>query len=340
MSEVSGVSGPGRPDIRTDAPETARAPSGLPIDTGRAEGAAPPPRSTPTLPPGPSRVDYGLAASAAGTMSHNVAFDASRVAALMMLLDAELQRSARDEQVQEIKAVADQSHAAADDIRASAKMALAGGVVSGAGQIASAGVSVGGGIKGMSLTSGAAATEAASVTPETVSGPEEGATPTGAAPEETEGAAGTAPGGADGTLAETGEAASGDTEVEEASGEDARDTVKDMADAKQKATATRLNHTLSQQLSARAQNIALVTEGVSKMTAATGELIKSALDYEARQKEAESKDDEARAEQLRSYLERTKGFADAMQKGAQDNLQIYQQVEDTETQTGKQIWRA
>lgn len=340
MSEVNDVPGPARTDVRIDpSPSASPATPNLPVDTGPVARVGPPPQSMPALPPSPSAIDYGLAASAANTISQNALFDVSHIAAVLMLIDSELRRNALDTQVEQIKSVADQTHAAAADIRESAKLALAGGVVSGASQIASAGISVGGGIKGMSLTSGAAATEAGTGAASASSGLEEPAS-TNATSDEPEGAPRTAAAAQELPVTDGEGTSPAESQVEETPGETTRETVKEMSAAKQKAAATRLDHTMSQQLSARAQNVALTTEGLAKMSSASGELIKSALDYESRQKEADSKDAEAKADELRAYLERTKGFADAMQKGAQDMLQIYQQVEDSGHQTRKQIWHA
>ena len=46
----------------------------------------------------------------------------------------------------------------------------------------------------------------------------------------------------------------------------------------------------------------------------------------------------ALAEERRAYLDRTKGFADSMQKGAQDMLQTFQQMEEGAHQTRKQVF--
>lgn len=290
------------------------------VDTGSVESAGPPPGGAPALPRGPVRIDPGPTGAAMGAMSDNIAVDFGTVAALMMQIDSELARAARDSEVAEVKAVASEMHASADDIRESAKLALAGGVVSGATQIASAGVSIGGGIQGMRLTSSSAAVEAGGVGGESTTAPEPASAPSvepGTTPEEAPGAGG---------------------DREALRGETADETVGDSSSAKRTMATRRLDHTLSQQLSARSQNVALMSEGLAKLSSSTGEMIKSALDYEARQKDADSKDAEARAEQKRAYLERTKGFADSMQKGAQDMLQLFGQMEESAQQTRRAVW--
>lgn len=337
MSEVTGTAGPSQARIETDRAEApAPVPPGPPIDTGRVESAGPPPATVPPLPPAPGAIDYGLAGDAMDAMARNVGVDFGRIAALMMQIDSELARAARDSQVSQIESVASEMHASADDIRASARMALAGGVVSGASQIASAGISIGGGIQGMRMTSPSAAVE--TVPAETVSAPEEPApTPTtrAAAASEAPGAATLEGVGTSGT----GESApSSETETGQVRAETTEETVKEASTSKQKMATRRLDHTLSQQLSARAQSITMLTEGLSKMTSAAGELVKSAMEYESKQSEADSKEDDARAEEQRAYLDRTKAFADSMQKGAQDMLQAFQQMEEGMHETNRAVW--
>ena len=324
MSDVSGVSGPSPVRIETDSSAASGAvASGPTIDTGRAAATGPAPPSRPLLPPPSHGIDYGLASSATQVMGDNVAVDFGHIAALMMEIDSELARAARDSQVEQIESVASQMHAAADDIRESAKMALAGGVVSGATQVASAGISIGGGIKGMSLTKSTAAMEPTMEPGEPLAPGAKGSAP----------AAGETVG-----VPESSQPAASETRAQQVRQQTTRDTVKDVSSSRQKGAATRLDQTLSQQLSARAQNVALMTEGLSKMTSATGEMIRSAMDYQSRQKDADSKEDEARADEQRAHLDRTKGFADSMQKGAQDMLQAFQQMEEGAHQTNKQIW--
>ena len=338
MTDVGGVSRPS--PNRIDAPSSqppGRVPSAPPVDVGRVDRTEPPPQSLATLPPGPQAIDYGQARSATQAMSDNVGFDFGRVAALMMQIDSELARAARDSQVAQIESVASQMHASADDIRESAKLALAGGVVSGATQIASAGISVGGGIKGMSLTSSSAASQAGAAAPEPAMGAANEPAPT-TGPEQPSGATPTAPTMEEAALPESSQTQAGQGGTQALRQETTQETVAESSSGRQKMATRNLDHTLSQQLSARSQNVALMSEGLSKLSSATGEMIKSALDYESRQKDADSKEAEALAEEQRAYLDRTKGFADAMQKGAQDMLQAYQQMEESVHQTNRAIW--
>ena len=338
MSDVSGVTGSPGTRIETGQPEAASAarPAAPPTDTGTVEAAGPPPQTEPPMPPASGAIDYGLAKTAAGTMADNVAVDFGHIAALMMQIDSELARAARDDQVAQIESVADEMHASADDIRASARMALIGGVISGAAQIGAAGMSMYGGFKGLQLTNSMPTAE-----PE-VSLPESEATGTAssksASTEEPESMAASAAAPEEASMPETGEPSASETETQQVREETTEESVKEVSTAKQKAAATRLDHTLSQQLSARAQSISLATQGLSQLTTSTGELIKSAMDYQSRMKDADSKEDEARAEEKRAYLDRTKGFADSMQKGAQDMLSMFQQMDESMHQTHKQVW--
>ena len=343
MSDVSGVSGSSGTRIETrptEAPSVARQ-ARPPTDTGTVEAAAPPPPVEPTIPPATGTINYGLAKSAAGTMGDYVGVDFGHIAALMMQIDSELARAARDSQVAEIESVAHEMHASAEDVRASARMALAGGLVSGGAQIGAAGMSLYGGIKGMKLTNSMPMVEPEVNAPEpTTAG---GTSLTGAPAEEPEPvtAGSGEPSAApleDIGMPEAGQPSATETRTGQVRAETTRETVKEVSAAKQKAAATRLDHTLSQQLSARAHSISLATQGLSQLTVATGDVIKTAMEYESRMKDADSKQADARAEEQRAYLDRTKGFADSMQKGAQDMLSMFQQMDDSMHQTHKQIW--
>ena len=330
MIDVGGVSGSYQVKVETEASEAATTARPVPatVDTEMPSAVSAPIASASELPPSQGPVDYGLAISAVATMSENVGVDFGRIAALMMMVDSELSRAARDSQVEQIEEVAAQMHESADDLRASAKMALVGGCVAGSMQIASAGITIAGGVKGMSLTSGSVAADAEgpSVSPEETSTTPDEETSTSTTPPQAElGSSGEEPAPEQGSAQETRQ-----KNVEELTEQETK--------AKQKAGTEDLDMTLSQQLSARAQNISLVTQGLSQVTSSTGEIIKSALDYESKLKEAKSKDDDAMAEKERAYMERTKAFADSMQKGAQDMVQVYQQMTDSMYQTSSQVW--
>lgn len=330
MNDIVGVSGSYQGKVETDPSEAAGTARPVPatVDTEVPPAVGMPIASASELPPSRGPIDYGLAISAVGTMSENVEVDFGHIAALMMMIDSELSRAARDSQVEQIEEVAAQMHKSADDLRASAKMALVGGCVAGSMQIASAGITVAGGVKGMSLTSGSAAAggEGQSVPlEETSTAPAEETSAPAASPGAELDAGPEEPAPAQGSAEETRQ-----ENVEEMTEQETR--------ARQKTTTADMDMTLSQQLSARAQNISLVTQGLSQVTSATGEIIKSALDYESKTKEARSKDDDATAEKERAYMERTKAFADSMQKGAQDMVQMYQQMTESMHQTSSQVW--
>ena len=330
MIDVGGVSGSHRVKVETDASEATSTtqPVSATVDTEVPSALGVRIASASELPPSQGPIDYGLAISAVGTMSENVGVDFGRIAALMMMIDSELSRAARDSQVEQIEEVAAQMHKSADDLRASAKMALVGGCVAGSMQIASAGITIAGGVKGMSLTSGTVAAEgegpSVPVEESSTAPAEETSTPAASPPAEL-GAGGEETAPAQGSAEETRQ-----ENVEEMTDQETR--------AKQRAATEDLDRTRSQQLSARAQNISLVTQGLSQVTSATGEIIKSALDYESKSQEARSKDDDAMAEEMRAYMERTKAFADSMQKGAQDMIQMYQQMTESMHQTTSQVW--
>ena len=331
MNDIGGVSGSYQAKVETGASEAASTagPVAATVDAGVPPAMGMPVASASELPPSRGPIDYGLAISAVGTMSENVGVDFGRIAALMMMIDSELSRAARDSQVEQIEDVAAQMHKSADDLRSAAKMALIGGCVAGSMQIASAGITIAGGVKGMSLTSGSAsaAGEVSSVPQEETS-----TTPT----EETSAPAASSQGERGAGVEE--EPASARAGAEDTRQENLEETTEQETRARRKAATADLDTAQSQQLSARAQNISLVTQGLAQVTSATGEIIRSALDYESKSKEARSKDDDAMAEKERAYLEHAKSFADSMEKGAQDMIQMYQQMTEGLHQTSSQVW--
>ena len=340
IGELSGTAGRRIDTFRTEATRAA-GPAAPPTDTATAEAAGPSPPTEPSIPPASGAIDYGLAKSAAGIMAENVGVDFGHIAALMMQIDSELARAARDDQVAQIEAVAQEMHASARDIRASARMALIGGVISGGAQIGAAGMSLYGGVKGMRMTTSMPTVEPEVPVAETARpGGTSSMSPSAEEPQPVTAGAGepAAPPLEGVGMPEAGRPSPGETQTQQVRQETTQDTVKEVSTAKQKAAAARVDHTLSQQLSARAQSISLTTQGMSQLTIATGDIIKNAMEYQSRMKDADSKQDEARAEEKRAYLDRTKGFADSMQKGAQEMLGLFQQMEDSMHQTHKQIW--
>ena len=329
MIDVGGVSGSYQVKVEAEASEAAGTTRPVTVDTEVPAASGMPVASASELPPSQGPIDYGLAISAVGTMSENVGVDFGHIAALMMMIDSELSRAARDSQVEQIEEVAAQMHKSADDLRAAAKMALVGGCVSGSMQIASAGITIAGGRQGHEphLGTGGRRRGGFVGTPgrkrprrlprkprHRRRRPRSSSTEAWEEPAPAQGSA------------------------EETRQENVEEMTEQETKAKQKTTTEDLDTALSQQLSARAQNISLVTQGLSQVTSATGEIIKSALDYESKSKEARSKDDDAVAEKERAYMERTKAFADSMQKGAQDMIQVYQQMTDSMYQTSSQVW--
>ena len=351
------------------------------IDTWPSGTTKFPRSSEPSLPPGSGPVNNELALAAIHTIWQNVGVDYARIAALLLLINSELARAARDGRVAQIEAVAQQLHAIADKLRTSAALALAGGVVSGGLQIASAGISMGGGIYGMKLTKttmppGQNSTDP-KVTPDTTtvaptppppspppptpaqpgSGPtplpgtstrgtpDPGSTPPGQPdtpevqvttetpeppppPSETPDAE--APGGS--------LRSEGDPETLSVDELPADETTPELDEAGRQGKTTELDHTLSQQMSARSHNVVLFTQGLSMMTGSFGELIKGVLEFEAKRTEADIKEEEADVEKQRAYMENTRAFAESMQKSAHDMLQILQQMQEGLHQTTRSIW--
>ena len=311
------------------------------------------------LPPSSGNTDNKSAYTAISAISQNVGIDYARIAALMLLIDSELARASKDARVIEIESIAQQLHGIADKIRTSAKLALAGGIVSGGLSIVSAGVSMAGGLYGASLTK--APTTTGKTNPVTQApGPEPAPItpqPQGQPQTQTSHAGGSAdapevqtlsdapdtqvtPDGSGSQVSDAELPPAADAEALPAADAEAPPAADAEAPPRTDAEAADkiLDHTLSQQLSARSQSVILVTQGLSLMVNSGGEISKSTLDFRARMEEADVKDEEAEVEQQRSYMENTRAFAESMQKSAHDMLQIVQQMYDGINQTSRSIW--
>ena len=361
MTEIGGVTGTDQANSGSGSTEpiTYRPP----IDTGLRQEPGTAPNPMLPLPKTPTNRDYRSAQGAFAIMSENVGVDFGHIAALMILIDSELSRAARDSQVMQIRMVAKRMHAIADDIRQSARLALAGGIVSGAAHIASAGISIIGGVKGMALTktptsvdhslkssTGATPTpnQPAPNAPPPNQPPPNQPPPTesrAAGPRTAESRAPEPPLDKTPPNAADDPPPANDLEPPAGAAEELPDQQtdtgyggRDALSPEQGARATWLDHTLSQQLSARSQNVVLMTQGLTQLTTSLGDVIRTTLEHESRMTDAYVKDQEAGVEEQRAILDRTKGFADTMQKAAHDMLQIFQQMEEGIHQTRRAIW--
>ena len=122
---------------------------GGPLPGGVSGTGAPP------IPAPASNVNYAETALGLSAMSENVAYDFSMFAALLIKVDQESEKLGRDQIVADIQSVADSMDHAANDMVASAGLALASGVISGMSSIAAGGISIGGGIKTFKIVSAA-----------------------------------------------------------------------------------------------------------------------------------------------------------------------------------------
>ncbi len=109
----------------------------------------------PSIPEPANNISHAAAALGLSTMSENVAFDFSMFSALLIKVNQESEKLARDQIINDIQGVADEMEQAASDMEASAGLALASGVISGAASIVSGGISIGGGIKSFKIVSAA-----------------------------------------------------------------------------------------------------------------------------------------------------------------------------------------
>ena len=224
--------------------------------------------------------------------------------------------------------------AAADKQRESALYGLIGTETMAGAQGASAAINIGGGVKGMQLTS-----TSASSAPSTGEAVAETETGTGSAAESAASGTGESVGSANEIEADL---KAGSMEPEATPTEEAAVNAQEEATETSKtAKANRLarqDATESARLSARAQNIALLTQGLAGLSTSGGQAVQGALQYEADLRKAEATEAEARSEEHQAALQRAQAAADNMQKGVDAMTSTYQQVMENKAQTERQIW--
>lgn len=334
MSDVSALSGSRDTRIETPATEGtgAAAPSTPPVETEAVERIGGSPVTAPPLRPMSKYPDSEAVLSEMKSLGSSIEVVAGLFAVMMERVQNELSRAAKEEQNAQVDERLAEKRAAAAQQRNAAVYTLIGTEFAAGGQVASAAINIGGGVQGMRLTSSSAATTSTTETDEVLS----------ESPAASLEASGTLASATD-VEAELNPASTANAESSsnaEQSQEAAQD-VEAEASRPQRAKAAKLakvDETESERLAARAQNIALLTQGLAGLTTAAGDGVQGILEYDAQRKRADATEADARADERDATQERTKDFADAMQKGVDAMIEEYQQVMDNKAQTDRQIW--
>ncbi len=288
-------------------------------------------RNAPSL-PSPSHIDVDQADAGLSAISQNVTLDFYEIAQVLVKLNQEAEKASRDQTIADILSVADEMNEAADDIRSGAGLALAGGVISGAGQIVSGGISVAGGVQSFKIAS-----EAAPATEESSASEDAQAKTTSETTEEVTQTKLTE------TEEETSTRDTGETAQENAE-ETVDDVTEDLTSRKAELDKIGLSNLKEQNatfiISQKANSISMKTQGYSQITMGISQTVDSGFKYGSEQLKAESKKDEARAETLRSTLERERQYADSLHKSAQDMKQTLKDMQQSQHQTTSQIMQS
>ncbi len=109
----------------------------------------------PSIPAPANNISHEAATFGLSTMNQNVTFDFSMFSALLIKMDQESEKLARDQIIADVQSVADEMEQAASDMEASAGLALASGIISGTASIVSGGISIAGGFKSYKIVSAA-----------------------------------------------------------------------------------------------------------------------------------------------------------------------------------------
>ncbi|MCZ0944090.1 MAG: hypothetical protein OXJ53_13610 [Gammaproteobacteria bacterium] len=347
MSEIGSVSSSYSTQVEApSAPTTVQSSStvGPDFDTGTTQRTGINPDGAPPLRAElPGTYDQGRAKQMAAI--------GQSLDAAYALLAAETLKEANDSarvakaiRVQEREAAYQQDLAAVAEQRESAMYGVIGNSTGAAGQAASAGINMAGGAKGLQMTSNNSATAATQAT----SGLDAGADAAATAGTGASGAAATTGIGTSGAVDSLGSAAdiapdmpppdvdfSPTPQGTEASAAQAAQGTDKAAQTGNLAT---LDSVKSQQLSARAQNLSLFTQGLSQLTGAAGESGKGAFKYVADIKEAEAAQERAEANKSRAMLETQKEHVDKLQNYIESAIRTQDEIQSNKNQTERSIW--
>ena len=336
MSDVGAVSGSYNTRIETHSTQATGgvAAEGPTVDVSASRATEANPAAAPPLRSPSKYEDVAAINSAMEQLGVSIETVFGLFAVMMEQVQNELARTAKDVRDQQVQEVKQEKLAAADKQREGALYSLIGTETMAGAQGASAMINIGGGVKGMQLT-----TTSASSAPSAGESVAEAEVGTGNAAE-------TATSGTGESLGSTSEIEAeikaSNMEPEASPTEEAAaDVQEEAADYSKTTKASRLAHqdaTESARLSARAQNIALLTQGLSGLATSGGQAVQGALQYEADLKKAEATEAEARSDEHQAALQRAQSEADSMQRGVDSMISTYQQVMENKAQTDRQIW--
>ncbi len=352
MSEISGVSHSYQNQVEAPAAPTTLPSSstvGPSFDVGTTQSTGFNPGGAPTLrPQEPSIQEQGWAQQMA-LMSQSLDVVFSLMSAMMLKESNDMSRVAKELRAQQRDAAYEKDMAAADTQRENAMYGVIGSSVGAAGQAASAGMNMAGGIKGMQMTSpspaaAASATPATSATSATAGTGATGTAATAGTGASTVDSLGSAADVApdlpppDVDLAAAPQGAEAGSAAELRAGDATQGTQGTDSASQQMEKLAKLDSAESQRLSARAQNLSLTTSGVAGIMSSTGEMTKGAFKYAADLKEAEAAEERADANRTRAMLDTTKEHVDKLQSYIDGMIRSQDEIQSNKNQTERNIW--
>ena len=357
MSEISGISNTHQPQQVEDvqapvATNQTTKNSGPVFEVGTTQNLGLTPNGAPALRPEHANSNQQGWAEQMAHMSQSLDVVFALMSAMMLKETNDMSRAAKDLRVQQRTAAYEQDMAAAQSQRDNAAYGVIGSSVGAAGQAASAGMNVAGGVKGMQMTntpvsaSGTAASQTADLAD---TGADAAAGTAAEAVDAADTLSAATDAGADITPTTTpdADAASAAPIPDSADGAganvaaeaNAASTTKAPDDAtKQLQQLAKMDSAESQRLSARAQNLSLTTSGVAGIMSSTGELGKAGFKYAADIKEAEAAEDRAEATKTRAMLDYTKEYTDKLQSYIEGMIRSQDEIQSNKNQTEKSIW--
>ena len=262
----------------------------------------------------------------------NIGVDYAAILGLVYKLSSEERKASSDATVTDILSVADKTKEAADDLRSGATLAFAGGIASGTLSIASGVASIGGAATNLKLTTQAKGMMAEGNEATTEMQPEETVAPAQVTAE------GESPEGiqTEKTEVEMTAQDAGETEMDISEMETKAKTHSPDTDMKSSLDAYS-NQNKIFMLSQRANSISMATQGTAGALQGTGSMLAAAGKFGSDQYEAQSKDDEAIAQQRRAAMEKEQEYGKSMADDTRKIMDIYNQMEQSQHETMTKI---
>ena len=283
----------------------------------------------------PEKIASGKAALE--TIGKNVGIDYTALMTLLVNMSSEQRKASAEATVIDVLNVADQMKVAANDIRSGAAVALAGGIVSGVFNVAAGAASIAGGAKSFSISSKAnpAPTDITTETETTSTSGAKGAGVTDTAAVDSSSMAPESEAPSESMAQENAEALEQDISRQETESQAKKPAV-DTSDMK-KTLEKFEGQNRVMMMQQKAQGIYLASSGVTAGLQGIGGVAGSMGKFGSDMYQAQSKEDEAVAQERQAALEKEKDYGRSAAEDVKKMMDIFTQIEQSRHETQGKI---